>query len=380
VQQAMVEAHGSQCGFCTPGFVMALAAWGSDVKTSGEDALNASLAGNLCRCTGYGPILEAGRKIKGLAPPPAAALPERDEALGYACENGARYFAPMALDRLLALRAAFPEATLVGGATDVGLWVTKQQRDLAILISTRACDALRVIEETKTGLTIGAAATYAEAFEALVRVHPAFLSYLRRLGGPQVRESGTVGGNIANGSPIGDMPPALIALGAEIELSSVDGVRRIALEDFFIAYGQQDRRANEVLTRVFVPKPKAKDIVAAEKLSKRFDQDISAVSMGLFVRLDGGLVATARLAFGGLAGTPKRAAHAESLLNGQPWSIETARRAADALAQDFTPMSDHRASAEYRLRAAQGMLVRAFLRATKAADAPDVERLAVEGA
>jgi xanthine dehydrogenase small subunit len=376
VQAAMVDTHASQCGFCTPGFVMALAAWGSDEAATGEDALLAALAGNLCRCTGYGPILDAGRRIKHAMPRARGAKAvKRGEALGYQRDDGARFFAPQTLDALLALRAAHPKAVLVGGATDVGLWVTKQECDLPILISTRAVESLRGIEDGTESLTLGAAATYREAFDALVRLHPAFLPYLRRLGGPQVRESGTVGGNIANGSPIGDMPPALIALGAEIELASVDGVRRLKLEDFFLDYGRQDRRANEVLTRIFTPRPAAQDIVAFEKLSKRPDQDISAVAMGLCVRIDGARVVSARIAFGGMAGIPKRAARAEAELIGQSWTEETIRRAIVALAQDFAPMSDHRASAAYRLQGAQGLMLRAFLRANDEAAAPDLDRL-----
>jgi xanthine dehydrogenase small subunit len=227
---------------------------------------------------------------------------------------------------------------------------------------------------------LGGAATYAEAFSALVGLHPALLPYLRRLGGPQVRESGTIGGNIANGSPIGDMPPVLIALGAEIELASVDGARRFAIEDFYISYGKQDRRPNEVLTRIFIPRPAAGDMFAAEKLSKRMDQDISAVSLGMFVKRGVGTIASARIAFGGLAGTPKRATHVEAALMGQEWSMTTMEQAVAALGEDFSPLSDHRASAAYRLRGAQGMLRRAFLRSSGDPQAPDLDRLMIGAA
>ncbi|MEJ0023372.1 MAG: FAD binding domain-containing protein [Alphaproteobacteria bacterium] len=376
----MVETHGSQCGFCTPGFVMALAAWETDDEAQGEDALCAALAGNLCRCTGYGPILEAGRRVKanGSAPIVAVETP-RMAALGYTRGDGASFYAPDTLEELLALRARYPEAVIVGGATDVGLWVTKQERTLPVLISTRSVPALRAIEESKDALTLGGAATYAEAFSALIGLHPALLPYLRRLGGPQVRESGTVGGNIANGSPIGDMPPVLIALGAEIELSSVDGARRLPVEDFFIAYGKQDRRANEVLTRIFIPRLEKADIFAAEKLSKRMDQDISAVSLGMLIRQERGTIAAARIAFGGLAGTPKRAVRTESALVGKKWSMAAVEEAIARLGDDFAPLSDHRASAAYRLRGAQGMLRRAFLRSSGDPQAPDLDRLLIDG-
>ncbi len=380
-QKAMAELHGSQCGFCTPGFVMALAAWRTDDKAKGDDDLTASIAGNLCRCTGYGPILEAGRVIKEHAPAmkPAAQAAKRATSLGYERGEGG-FFAPQSLKELLDCLAAHPGATLVGGATDVGLWVTKQDRRLPALISTRAAPELRVIEETQDALVLGGAVTYAQAFEALVRLHPAFGPYVRRIGGPQVRESGTIGGNIANGSPIGDTPPALIALGAEIELSSVEGARRLKLEDFYIDYGKQDRRPNEVLTRVFIPRPAKDAIFAAEKLSKRIEQDISAVALGLLVQLKASRIESARLAFGGMAGIPKRAANAEAALAGQEFSLETFDRAAEALAQDFEPLTDHRASARYRLMGAQGMLRRAFLRASGDAHAPAIEKLAAIGA
>ena len=380
-QKAMAEMHGSQCGFCTPGFVMALAAWRTDESARGDADLTASIAGNLCRCTGYGPILEAGRAIKGQksAMIPAALPAPRLEPLGYMQDGGA-FYAPETQKELLQCLAANPGAVLVGGATDVGLWVTKQDRSLPVLISTRAAPEMRVIEETEDALILGGAITYAAAFDALTRLHPAFGPYVRRIGGPQVRQSGTIGGNIANGSPIGDMPPALIALGAEIELSSVEGARRLKLEDFYIEYGKQDRRSNEVLTRVFIPRPAKDALFAAEKLSKRIEQDISAVAMGLCITRRRDRIESVRLAFGGMAGVPKRAVHAEAALNGQDFTLETFERAAEALAQDFTPLSDHRASARYRLLGARGMLRRFFLRASGNANAPAIESLSAIGA
>lgn len=375
-QALMVELHGSQCGFCTPGFVMALAAWRSDAAAEGEEALKAALAGNLCRCTGYGPILAAGRAIKTDSGQPdlPAHAPARTQALGYQTPEGA-FFAPDSLTDLLKLLAAHPRALLVGGATDVGLWVTKQGRDLPLLISTRYVAELRAIEETPDALVLGAAVTYREAYASLARLHPALEPYVRRIGGPQVRESGTIGGNIANGSPIGDTPPALIALGAEIELASARGARTLKLEDFFLAYGRQDRGADEVLTKIRIPRPGPQDVFMAEKLSKRIEQDISAVAMGLCIRREGAHIDMARLAFGGMAATPRRAPKAESALVGQEFAMATFERAAAALAEDFAPISDHRASAAYRLKAAQGMLRRAFLRASGDAQAPDLARL-----
>jgi xanthine dehydrogenase small subunit len=327
-------------------------------------SINDCLAGNLCRCTGYGPIQRAGEAACNQPAPAIPAPPqEHTEDLGYTLQtpDGPRAFhAPTTLDHLARLCAAYPDATILAGATDVGLWVTKQGRRLPTLISVMKVRELREIAEANGRLTLGAAVRYADAFDALTALHPAFRDYLRRLGATQVRDSGTVVGNIANGSPIGDMPPALIALGADIVLRYGDAVRRLPLERFFLAYGQQDRAPGEIVTHVEIPAPPPGAIFALEKLSKRFDHDISAVSAAFLIEFDGQRIAGARLAFGGMAGIPKRAVHAEAALAGQPWNETTVRAAMSALAHDFTPLSDMRAGAAYRLEAAGNLLLRVF--------------------
>jgi xanthine dehydrogenase small subunit len=372
VQQAMVDAHASQCGFCTPGFVMSLYAVQREGAATDAASLKDALAGNLCRCTGYGPILAAG---EAMGPSPdaasnaalAAALKAIQPADMLALEHrGRRFFAPRSADELAQVLVENPDATVLAGGTDVGLWVTKQHRELATVVSLNEAADLQRIDDLGGAIRVGAAVRYADAHQALAQLHPEFDELLRRLGGLQVRNLGTVCGNIANGSPIGDMPPALIAAGATLVLRRGDARRELPLEAFFLAYGQQDRQPGEFVEAVVVPKPAKDRIFRIAKLSKRFDQDISAVCMGLSVGVAGGRVTEARLAFGGMAATPKRAAAAEAALVGSAWSRQAVEAAAEALAQDFTPIDDMRASARYRLEAARNLLRRAFIDAAEA--------------
>ncbi|MBJ7411164.1 MAG: FAD binding domain-containing protein, partial [Phenylobacterium sp.] len=266
--------------------------------------------------------------------------------------------------------------TILAGGTDVGLWVTKQQRVLPTLVSLNDAADLKGVEDLGDAIRIGAAVRYVDAQPVLTALHPAFGDLMRRLGGLQGRNLGTVCGNIANGSPIGDMPPALIAAGATLVLRQGDARRELPLEDFFRAYGKQDRRPGEFVEAVIVPKIGGGRIFRIAKLSKRFDQDISAVCLGLSVGVEAGQVTDARIAFGGMAATPKRAAACEAALVGRPWTRETVEAAAAALAEDFTPISDMRASAGYRLDAAQNMVRRAFLESAGASRVTDAEAVA----
>ena len=361
IQQALVDYHGSQCGFCTPGFVMSLFAYQGG---TGRREISDALAGNLCRCTGYGPIIDAAQSV-ARSPPPHGDLAPDAEALGYEDDRG-RFFAPRSVDQLAMLLERFPNATLLGGATDVGLWVTKRHRDLETLISVTQVAELGELRETADAIEIGAAVTYAQAHDVLARFHPDFGELVRRIGGVQVRNCGTIGGNIANGSPIGDMPPALIAAGATLVLRKGVVERELPLENFFIAYEKQDRAPGEFVARVIVPKLPANAHYGVYKVSKRFDQDISAVCAAFRVTLDSGKVRDARLVFGGMAGTPKRAAQAEARLVGGAWNDAAVARAMDALAQEFSPMTDQRGSSTYRLEVARNLLQRFFLESTGA--------------
>jgi xanthine dehydrogenase small subunit len=363
VQSAFVEHHASQCGFCTPGFVMSLTArqWNAD-QTPVADAI----AGNLCRCTGYGPILAAAEAAEGEAAPvdPDLAAALKDIASTdtlVLTAGGKRYFAPRTADTLADLAQQHPDAVFVAGGTDVGLWVTKQHRSLPVVISTADVAELNTVEETAEAITLGAAVRYSDAIARLAALWPDLGEMMRRLGSVQIRNSGTIGGNIANGSPIGDMPPALIALGATLVLRRGGARRRMPLDDFFLAYGKQDRAPGEFVEAVIVPKSSPASVLKIYKLSKRFDQDISAVCGAFALTLEDGLVRAARIAFGGMAATPKRALACEAALLGKPWSEATVAAGMAALEADYQPISDMRASAAYRLTSAKNLLRKAFV-------------------
>jgi xanthine dehydrogenase small subunit len=349
VQRAMADGHGSQCGFCTPGFVMSLYARSIGAVGTEGTPVKDVIAGNLCRCTGYGPILDAGE-----ANPPQATDDSETAAALRALRPA--YGHPASADALADLLVAHPETRIVAGATDVGLWVTKGLEDLGPTVFIGDIADLRRIEESPDGLTIGASVRYSEAKDALERLHPDLGELVRRIGGLQVRNAGTIGGNIANGSPIGDMPPALIALGAELTLRKGSERRSMPLEHFFLSYGKQDRAPGEFVESVRIPRPAGDTRIRIVKLSKRFDSDISALCGAFALRIEDGLVAEARIAFGGMAGIPARAPACEAALTGKPWSESAVEAAAKALARDYQPLSDLRGSAGYRLAAAANLV------------------------
>lgn len=359
VQQAMIDLHGSQCGFCTPGFIASMAAAHHNGTTDHDD----QLAGNLCRCTGYAPIIKAAKsaeaapKANWLETAPFI-LPEIPAGERGQPATAGPVCAPQTGDELAAFYADNPDATLIAGATDVGLWVTKHLRTLPKIAFLNQVSDLSDIVETATTQRFGAMVTIAALKDALASAHPSFSEMLRRFASAQVRASATIGGNIANGSPIGDTPPALIALGATLHLRKADLRRELPLEDFFLEYGKQDRQPGEFVEAISIPKQP--DRLKVYKLSKRFDQDISAVLGAFNITVENNTVKSARIAFGGMAGIPKRAAHVEEALIGADWSEPTIAKAVEAFSQDFTPLSDMRASAAYRLEAAQNMLWRAW--------------------
>ncbi len=377
VQQAMVDGHGSQCGFCTPGIVMSLFALWLNENAPSVARIEDALAGNLCRCTGYEPIIAAAQRMYagGHDRPDREAVTARlraladDDTLALSGPGG-HFFAPVTVAGLADLVAAHPQATLVAGATDVGLWVTKGMRRLDPVISLGRIAALREIADRGDHLVFGAMATHAEVRPVLASLSPQLDELMRRFGGEQVRNAGTIGGNIANGSPIGDLPPALIALGATLVLRRGGEQRQIPLENFFLDYRKQDRREGEFVEAVIVPRPGPDALIHVSKISKRFDEDISAVCGAFLLRLDAaGRIAEARLAYGGMAGTPKRAGAAEAALTGRRWDEAAVVAAIAALASDFTPLSDMRASAGYRLTVAGNLLRRFLIETTQ----PDVE-------
>ncbi len=348
VQQAMVDLHGSQCGFCTPGFVMSMVA----SHATGATDHDTQLAGNLCRCTGYAPIIRAAKAVEDRPVP----VWVKDKPLA---SSAASRMLPESSDELAAVYVENPDATLVAGATDVGLWVTKQLRDLDPVIFLNRCDDLKQITITDDEIRFGAMVDMNRMGEALADLHPSYAEMIRRYASVQVRHAATVGGNIANGSPIGDNPPALIALDATLHLRKGDTRRSLPLEEFFIDYGKQDRVPGEFVEAVSFPRQL--DRLKAYKLSKRFDQDISAVCGCFNITVSVGIVTQARIAFGGMAGIPKRATHVEAALVGKPWARETIDAALPAFADDYSPLTDMRASATYRLESAKAMLERYFL-------------------
>ena len=391
VQQAMVECHGSQCGFCTPGFVMSLWSTYEHHQDAGTQPTRQQLAddlsGNLCRCTGYRPILDAGQRMFDLpgarldTAPVMAALASlaREDAFHYTAPLGQRtdhFHAPRTLDELAALRLQMPQAQLLAGSTDVGLWVNKQFRDLGDILYVGDVAEMKTIAERDGALCIGAGASLEAAWSALAQRAPSLTDVWLRFASPPIRHAGTMGGNVANGSPIGDSPPVLMALDAQIELRQGERVRRMPLQDFYVDYMKNRLEPGEFVQGLAVPLAAFGRQVRAYKISKRFDCDISALCAGFAITLDGDAVADIRLAFGGMAGIVKRAAGAEAALLGQPWNAASVKAAQAALAEDFQPLSDMRASAAYRLQVAQNLIQRLWLE-TRAVDALPIEATSV---
>ncbi|MFT8679924.1 xanthine dehydrogenase small subunit [Gluconacetobacter sp.] len=371
VQQAMVDLHGSQCGFCTPGFVMSMVAYRKAPGAVAEDGpIDDALAGNLCRCTGYAPIVRAMKQAMTAGPDRFDAEADAIVARLVALRDGrtvcmtapeGRLTIPADADALAAALIEDPEATIVAGGTDVGLWVTKGLRVLPHVVLIGGIADLKGLDRTAEGLRIGAAVTYGEARAALAELLPDAGEIVRRLGSTQVRNAGTVCGNIANGSPIGDGPPVLIAAGATLHLRRGAVRRAVKLEDYFLAYGRQDRQPGEFVEAVTVPMPAAGMLFRAYKISKRFDQDISALLGAFALVLDEeGRIGEVRIAFGGMAATPCRARATEDALRGRIWNEAALEAARAAIATDFAPISDMRASDWYRRTVAANLLTRLF--------------------
>ena len=374
VQQAMVDHHGSQCGFCTPGFVMSLYGLWMRNPDPSRAAIEKALQGNLCRCTGYAPIIRAGEAMGSYGKPQGdplwaerIAVRQKIKAIndGRRVEIGEgdkRVIIPASLDDFAAVYEANPEARIVAGSTDVGLWVTKLMRNIGPVIFIGHLQELKRIAENDSEVRFYAGVSYSGALPVITANFPQLGELWDRIAGEQIRNMGTIGGNIANGSPIGDTPPPFIALGAKLHLRRGEHRREIKLEDYFLAYGKQDRQRGEFVESVTLPLLPAGEKFATYKISKRRDEDISALcgAFRVFVN-DAGRVGMARIAFGGMAATPKRAKAVEAALIGKPWTMETVEAVVPHFAEDFSPISDMRASADYRMLAAQNLLKRFFL-------------------
>lgn len=372
VQQALVDCHGSQCGFCTPGIVMSL--WDKYNEYTDRDTrpdrqeLADHLSGNLCRCTGYKPILEAGWKMFDLPTSPLPRQPIIDALTQYARDSSlqlnhpdARYDAPRSLGELTQLRAVRPQATLLAGGTDVGLWFNKLVRPVSDIIYLGSVPELKSTSIEQQRLHIGAGVPLSEAYALAVEHYPQLLEMEKRFASVPIRNSGTLGGNVANGSPIGDSMPWLMALGAEVQLVGEGTRRSIALEALYTGYMQNSLREGEIIASISIPLPVEGQQFRTYKLSKRFDSDISAVCAAFNLIMQKDIISSARIAFGGMAATVHRASACEASLTGKPWNEETFSHARDALDSDYSPLSDMRASASYRQRTSVNLLQRFFL-------------------
>jgi xanthine dehydrogenase small subunit len=362
VQQAMAENGSSQCGFCTPGIAISLAGLAAVNVDANDDDIHDALAGNLCRCTGYRPIVEAARKVIAaggatIAGPAVSAF-ERIEPHATISSAGSTFHLPDTLNHLLQLRKERPDAILLGGGTDLGVALADYHSDWNEVISLAHVRELRAIRETEHHLSFGAAVTWEEVLARISGFYPSFATLIRRFGSTQIRSMGTIGGNIGTASPIGDGPPALIALGAEVELASLGGHRFLPLEDFFLDYRKTELRSDEVIASVSIPKPKAGQEFRVYKISKRYDQDFSTVCVAFSIVREDDQVRSARIAFGGMAATPQRAGQAEQALVGTSFDRKAVKACSAAIAAQFKPLTDWRGSAGYRLEVAANLAER----------------------
>lgn len=373
VQQAMVDQHGSQCGFCTPGFIMSLAGLyhthAENQDPVNRDQITAAIAGNLCRCTGYRPIIAAGlamqdypaRAVIAQAATHIGAETAEDDLLPVLETEGRQFYQPKSETALQALMQRFPDASLVAGATDFGLEISQNYRQFEQLIDILQIETLAGVSSDEGWLRIGAATPYSDLISDPRLAFVEFREILSRLGSVQIRHRGTVGGNLANGSPIADTPPMLLCWDARVEICCAEGtVRELELSDFFLDYRQTALAPNEYIRALRMPLTSLQRPHRFAKLSKRFEDDISSVMMAVSIAWDGHVVREARIAYGGMAAIPVRASSAEQNLLGQSLNATTIDNACSEIGRLFTPLSDVRASADYRTAMAINLLRRAL--------------------
>jgi xanthine dehydrogenase small subunit len=386
-QQAMVDCHGSQCGFCTPGFVMSLFAYRKNHDSPERESLIEALGGNLCRCTGYRPILDAGvamyePQLEDQFTGSEHSVLEQLRAINSDTNpvtlgrDNKRYYAPASADELAELLAQHPEATMVAGGTDLCLEFTQFLREIDTLVYTGRTLELLQISETPDCIEIGAAVSFSRMKDTLCKEYPDLHELIDRLGSRQIRNQGTLGGNIANASPIGDMPPVLIALNAQLVLRSSAGSRTLGVEEYFISYKVTALKPGEFIQSIIVPRQKTGHSLHAYKISKRLEDDISAVCGVFNIHIENGRVNSVAIAFGGMAEIPKRASNTEAALAGKDWSQDSIDAAMTALATDFSPIDDFRASAHYRMQCAQNLLQRLLLETQAGATSTRVSQYA----
>jgi xanthine dehydrogenase small subunit len=364
VQQSLIDADATQCGFCTPGFAMAMFAFAQGGEKRDDETIHEALAGNLCRCTGYRPIVEACKTMR--ADPPGCGLSESAGEAASEYRQGAQlYLAPRSIGELVEAKAKYPDAFVLGGGTDLGIRVSKEREAFPVVISTQWVRELRAVSEDNEKLIIGGGVTYTKALPSLDRHFPSFAAMVRRIGSRQIRNIGTLAANIANASPIGDTIPCLMALDATVMLRSKRGVRGVTADEFIIGYRKTAMDKDEIIAAIEIPLLEPGTSFTTYKLSKRFDQDISTVIGAYRLRVDNGKVAELRAAYGGMAATTARAKHVEAAVTGKPWTAETLIGVDALIAQDFQPMTDHRGTDAYRLRAAANLVRRLQLETTR---------------
>ena len=382
VQQAIVETHGAQCGYCTPGIVMALFAFHHSSDRNEPENIHDALAGNLCRCTGYRPIVDAALSLDQV--PTDSFSKNHAERIGKVDtieptstynSGGQTLHTPQTIDDLLALRARIPDAYILGGGTDLGIEVSKERKQLEQIIWTAKVRELNHIKRDASSVNLGAAVTYTRALPLLEELYPSFATLVRRIGSRQIRNLGTIGGNVCNASPIGDMSPCLLVLNAVLIARSQHGVRKIPANEFFLDYRKTALADDEILQAIQFPIPDDHTIYRAHKISKRYDQDISSVIGAFALKIRDGKVEKAFVAYGGMAATPKRAKACEAALEGKAWNLATVASAAKSLIKDFKPITDFRASATYRQRIAENLLRRVFVETQNSDKASEVMAL-----
>ena len=368
VQQSLVDHHASQCGFCTPGFVMSMFALYQNNAAPTRADIDDALSGNLCRCTGYRPIIDACVHMYDY---PRSEMDQagllaglrklrRESGLSIELEQ-ASYHAPGGIDELADLYQRNPAAQLLAGGTDVGLWVTKQLRELPVVIYLGGVGELGRIGLGADRIEIGAAVSLTDAFDAIVPSYPEFGEMFRRFASVPVRNAGTLVGNVANASPIGDSMPALMVCGARVKLRQGEARREMDLQDLYLDYMKTALQPGEFIESIVIPRRDDGLRLRCYKLSKRFDQDISALCAAFALRLDGERIADIRIALGGMAAIPKRAPQTEQYLLGKTWDEPQLQLAMNRLQEEFTPLTDMRASAAYRSRASANLLNRFYL-------------------
>lgn len=369
VQQSMVDNNGSQCGYCTPGFIMSLFSLYKNEQNPSKTNIEDALTGNLCRCTGYRPIIEAAAKacvhkgedqftakeqeVKELL------IEIRDEEMSLHAESGIQsYSRPINLEEALRLKEAEPEAILISGATDIALRVTKKREILKAIIDLGGIQNLKTYSRSSKEIMIGAGLDLEEIKLKTEKDLPALSKILSVFGSRQIRRLATLGGNIGSASPIGDALPVLIAYGAKVHLKNLSGERSIEMKDFITGYRQTQRKNDEIITMISIPIPEKTTITSSYKVSKRKDLDISTVSAGFKLILNKEIIEEIILAYGGMAEKTKQAVKAENFLIGKNWNEKNISEAAAIIYDEFTPLSDARSGAEFRRLAAKNLLIK----------------------